>query len=84
MDSINELINDPQLSSLEKDLAAVKLNDYHFSDGEKRKAKLLMEERMQAYDRRHRWRQLAWAAVITLCVAGLGITMWHFRTIKYS
>ena len=78
MDSMNELINDPQLSSLEKDLTAVKLNDYHFSDGEKRKAKLLMEERMQAYDRRHHWRQLAWAAVITLCVAGLGVTMWHF------
>ena len=78
MDSINELINDPQLSSVEKDLASVKMNDYHFSDDEKRKAMIQLEQRLHAYDRRHRWYQLAKAAVIALCVAGLGVTAWHF------
>ena len=77
MDFIDELLNNKRLSSFEKDLAAVKLNDLHFTDEEKQQAMQRLEKRMTQYDKRSRWRRLAIAAVATVLLCGVGITGWH-------
>ena len=77
MDIINELLNDTELGSLEEDLAAVRLNDLHFTDAEKQAAKLRMEQRMTAYDRTLRWRHIGMAAVLLAGILTIGTLGWR-------
>ena len=77
MDFVNEILSEPEFSSLERDLDAVRLNDYHFTDQERQAALQRLSRRMSDWDRCRQWR-LTMAAVLVVLLAGGCITLWHF------
>ena len=79
MDFIDELLDNERLSSLEKDLAAVRLNDLHFTEEEKQRDMQRLQERMAQYDQQSRWRRLAIAAMLAIVLCGASITIWNLR-----
>lgn len=78
MDFIDELLDNERLSSLEKDLAAVSLNDVHFTDSEKQQAMQKLSQRMADHDRHSRWRRTAVAAALAATLVAAGATLWNF------
>lgn len=77
MDLLNDLLNDQRRFDLERDLTAVRLNDYHFTDDEKQKALDRLERQMAAHDRRHQWRRLAVAAALLAAIMTVGTLVWQ-------
>lgn len=79
MNFLDELFSDRPMSSLEKDLSAVRLNDVHFTEEEKLRAERQLLKRMTDYDSRNRWRRLAIAAAVAVLLLGGGTALWLNR-----
>ena len=58
MEFDEEMLNEGPMSSLENDLAAIRMNDLHFTEEEKEDAQKRLLKRMTDYDNRRRWHRM--------------------------
>ena len=76
MEFDEEMLNGEPMSSLENDLAAVRINDLHFTEEEKEDAQKRLLKRMTDYDNRRRWHRMAIAAAVAMLLVAGGAVLW--------
>ena len=76
MEFDEEMLNEGPMSSLENDLAAIRMNDLHFTEEEKEDAQKRLLKRMTDYDNRRRWHRMAIAAAVAMLLVAGGTVLW--------